>query len=366
MRKSGAQSLPVVMYHYVNRLESSITISPERFDEHCRTLAEKGLRGVGLDEAEAFLIRGEALAPGSVLLTFDDGFLDNYLHALPALARYGHKAAIFAVSNRLEKADAPRVPMSQVLAGQAPSLLPVDVPVDSQAGISRRKDVFLNHAEARLAHQQGLLALASHSRGHYGVFAGPQYEGLFRPCTRFRTFYRTEMEPVYGLPDFKVKAGLANRAFVPDPEMVEAVKKLVPQDFAAAADFFKDAVALKGLSALLESWQGRMGRMESDEERTQRMRREIAGGKEELERILGAEVKSLCWPWGDYCEEARQLALEAGFEVLFTTREGVNPPASPLAVRRFKGKDESGAWLASRVKLYARPLLGALYARIRI
>ncbi|MDL2207110.1 polysaccharide deacetylase family protein [Desulfovibrio sp. OttesenSCG-928-M16] len=366
MKKTGTQSLPVVMYHYVNRLAGSITISPERFDEHCRVLAQQGLRGVGLEEAEAFLIHGEPLPEGSVLLSFDDGFLDNYVHALPALKRHGHKAVIFAVSSRLEKGDTPRLPLEQVLEGRAACRLEVDVPVATLAGINQRRDVFLNHAEARLIHEEGTLAVASHSRGHYGVFIGPDYKDVFRPRPCYRTFYRTEIEPVFGLPDFTVKAGLAHRAFVPNPDLVDAVKKLVPQDYEAAVNFFANQHSRAELDLLLHGFAGRMGDYETETERSERIHREIVGGKQELEAILGQKVKSLCWPWGRYDAAARDCALEAGFELLFTTKEGANPPGKPLAVHRFKGKNQAGAWLANRVRLYSRPLLGTLYARIRL
>lgn len=109
-----------------------------------------------------------------------------------------------------------------------------------------------------------------------------------------------------------------------------------------------------------------MGRFENDAERLERMGREIEGGKKTLERILGQSVRSLCWPWGAYGQEALQLAKDAGFSVFYTTVEGVNLPGNALAVRRFKGKDKSGGWLASRAFIYASPLLGRLYKKIRI
>ena len=370
MKKSGSKSLPVIMYHYVNDLPGGITVSPACFEEHCRVLAEHGWRGVGLEEAENFLLGEGALPARSVLFTFDDGFFDNYLYALPLLNAYGHKGVVFAVSNRLEAGAAPRAPLDGLLAGNAPAMPEVALPtVTTARGFSLRQDVFLNHAEARLMDAEGTLAVASHSRGHYGVYTGPGYKGFFRPRTRYRTFYRTEVEPVWGMPEFNVGAGLLHRAFLPAPELIEAIKTLVPQDFDGAADFFSAEANVRRLEALVQDVSGRpggLGGFESEAERKDRMWREIAGGKEELERILGHGVRSLCWPWGDYCEEALALAKEAGFSVFFTTREGVNPPGSALAAHRFKGKPKSGAWLLSRARIYASPLVGRMYTRLRI
>ena len=355
------------MYHYVNDLEGGITVSPVCFEEQCRVLADHGWRGVGLDEAEEFLIRGKALPERSLLLTFDDGYLDNYLNALPILHRYGHRGVTFAVADRLEPGETPRASLDAILAGEAAVPDAVAVPVEKTAeGFIVRKDVFLNRAEARSMDAHGTLAVASHCLGHYGVCTGPEYKGFFRPRTRYRTFYRTEEEPVWGMPEFPVKAGLSHRAFLPEPALTEAIQRLVPQDFSGAVAFFAGEENVRELESLVAGFAGKLGRYESDEERTRRMQREIAEGKEALEAVLGHAVRTLCWPWGEYNEEALSLAREAGFELFFTTREGVNPPGQPLAVRRFKGKPKSGAWLLSRARIYASPLIGRIYTRMRI
>jgi hypothetical protein len=241
------------------------------------------------------------------------------------------------------------------------------MPVDKTAeGFTLRKDVFFNRAEARSMDAHGTLAVASHARGHYGVYTCPEYKDFFKPRTRYRTFFRTEDEPVWGMPEFKMGAGLLHRAFYPEPALVEAIKSLVPQNFSEAAAFFAANENLRELEGLLERFAGKLGRYEDDTERRERMWREIAGGKQELEAVLGHSVRTLCWPWGDYCAEALVLAREAGFELFFTTREGVNPPGQPLAVHRFKGKPKSGTWLLWRSRIYANPLLGRLYTLVRI
>ena len=86
---SACRSLPVLMYHYISRYRGSIAVSPETFEAHCRGMAEAGWRGVGLDEAEAFFLEGAPLPARSALITFDDGFLDNYVYAWPILKKIG-------------------------------------------------------------------------------------------------------------------------------------------------------------------------------------------------------------------------------------------------------------------------------------
>ena len=167
------------------------------------------------------------------------------------------------------------------------------------------------------------------------------------------------------MPVFPVKPGLLHRAFLPNPDMMYSIRRLVPQADAAALEFFAGEENVRELDALTASYEGNMGRFESDAERRERMWREIAGGKTELEGILRHSVSSFCWPWGQYCPEAHELAREAGFSPLFTTKEGPNLPTFPLTVHRFKGKSNSGSWLVSRLRLYASPFWGAAYACLR-
>ena len=55
-----------------------------------------GFRVVGLEEVVACFRRGVPLPSKAVLLTFDDGYLDNLENAAPVLARLGYPGVVFA------------------------------------------------------------------------------------------------------------------------------------------------------------------------------------------------------------------------------------------------------------------------------
>lgn len=357
-------SLPVLMYHYISRYPNSIAVSPDLFAEHCETLAKNGWRGVSLLEAENYLLYGEELPPKCCLITFDDGYLDNYVYAWPILQKYGHCGTIFAVSGRIGAEDVLRPTLADVWDGkiERETLPRIDLPfVAHENGYEVREDLFMNWAEAGKMEQSGVMAVASHTLAHQGVFINDDYEGFFLPERVGRTFH-TPDPFFWGLPKFVMGPGLLERAFLPDPELVEKIKALVPQNEKEAHAFASDGRNVQKLKKLVSGWKP-LGRMETDEETADRMRKEIGYGKAVLERGLGHKVISHCWPWGAYNELSLRIAQEEGFAVMFTTTMGANPPKSPLHVHRFKAKANSASWLRSRVWLYSCPFLANLYAK---
>lgn len=99
--KSGlmkqAKVVPVLMYHHVSTSPGMITVSPEHFAEQMAWLAQAGYRTIGSAQLAAWFA-GEPLPGKSVMLTFDDGYLDNWVHAHPVLQAHGLTALCFLVT----------------------------------------------------------------------------------------------------------------------------------------------------------------------------------------------------------------------------------------------------------------------------
>lgn len=95
--------LVILMYHIVaeprSAQEARYCCSPRRFEAQMRHLGQAGMRLLTLDEiADAFEQR-TAWPDGGVAVTFDDGFADTFMNALPVLTRYHIPATMFAVSD---------------------------------------------------------------------------------------------------------------------------------------------------------------------------------------------------------------------------------------------------------------------------
>jgi peptidoglycan/xylan/chitin deacetylase (PgdA/CDA1 family) len=98
--ESFANSIPVLMYHHVSSSGGPLNISPENFESQIQWLARNGYVTLTTDEFARFL-HGSPMPRKSVLLTFDDGYLDNYVYAHPVLLRYGLNAVMFLVTGRV-------------------------------------------------------------------------------------------------------------------------------------------------------------------------------------------------------------------------------------------------------------------------
>ena len=93
-RKSGTR---ILCYHRVNDQEPGYLAVPvASFREQMKFLEGEGYRTVGL----ADLLDGRA-EEKSIVITFDDGFQDNYKNAFPILSESGFSATIFPVARQV-------------------------------------------------------------------------------------------------------------------------------------------------------------------------------------------------------------------------------------------------------------------------
>jgi peptidoglycan/xylan/chitin deacetylase (PgdA/CDA1 family) len=90
----------VLMYHRVDvyspsdSISQRLTISPAQFAAELREIQQKGLRTIGIAE----LVNNMAAHRSpqhAVVITFDDGYSDQFRYAFPLLQRFGARATFF-------------------------------------------------------------------------------------------------------------------------------------------------------------------------------------------------------------------------------------------------------------------------------
>ena len=95
---SERRAVPVLNYHQVEVKDGNpLTLHPEQFEAQMAYLKEEGYTTVTIDELMDACENGAALPEKPVVITFDDGYEDNYEYAYPILQKYGFKATIFLI-----------------------------------------------------------------------------------------------------------------------------------------------------------------------------------------------------------------------------------------------------------------------------
>ncbi len=90
----------VVMYHRVDVaapadvISQKLTVSPVQFAQELRSIRRMGFRTIGIADLSRDMATHESPAR-AVLLTFDDGYSDQFRYAFPILQRFGDRATFF-------------------------------------------------------------------------------------------------------------------------------------------------------------------------------------------------------------------------------------------------------------------------------
>lgn len=82
--------IPVLLYHSVSNSSSRLSVTPENFKRQMEYIEKKGYKSIlpkDLDDPNNTKKR--------FVITFDDGFKDNYSAALPILEKHGFTAVVF-------------------------------------------------------------------------------------------------------------------------------------------------------------------------------------------------------------------------------------------------------------------------------
>ncbi|NYE57322.1 polysaccharide deacetylase family protein [Carboxydothermus ferrireducens] len=103
------RGVPILMYHKVNPDPKTgglgLRVLPREFDWQMHYLKEHGFHTVSLDEAVDYLEFGKPLPEKPIVITFDDGYRDNYVYAFPILKKYGFRATIFIITGIVGKTN---------------------------------------------------------------------------------------------------------------------------------------------------------------------------------------------------------------------------------------------------------------------
>lgn len=104
----SVRSVPVLMYHEISEPAKAtwknLAVSPAAFREQVAYLRMAGYTTLTAGALASLLAEEGEVPPRTVIVTFDDGFADFYLNAVPVLAEHGLTATVFVTTGWVQDA----------------------------------------------------------------------------------------------------------------------------------------------------------------------------------------------------------------------------------------------------------------------
>lgn len=99
--------IPIFMYHHVssapthNQLDYGLTVTDENFNAQLDWLQKQGYHTITMTELFDTFYYGKALPSKPMILSFDDGYADIYLNALPALLAHHYRGVFYIITGMI-------------------------------------------------------------------------------------------------------------------------------------------------------------------------------------------------------------------------------------------------------------------------
>jgi peptidoglycan/xylan/chitin deacetylase (PgdA/CDA1 family) len=293
----------ILMYHRiaVERYDPwRMCVSPARFGEQLEAL-QRAARVVPLRELQRRMVDGSA-EPGSVAITFDDGYADNLLAGLPLLARHAAPATLFVATGYLggerefwwdelerlliEPGDLPKTVTLELSDGP----LRLDLGSTLYAGAER--------VARRIARRRSASA---------------------PPSARVAAF-RAAWERLQRLPHAERWGAL---------EALRVATRRAPGPRASRRQLTEDELLRLASDGLVEIGAHTVTHPALSLLSSAEQREEILGSVATLDQLLGTRVRGFSYPHGRSTEETECIARDAGLE--YACASG---PVAPRSTRR--------------------------------
>ena len=312
------QPVPVIYYHSVGEKNPGwkrnfLTLETKYFEDQIRYFREN-FSVISLKEM--LDIREGSAKPVSnpLVITFDDGYLDNWIWAFPVLKRYDTKATIF---------------VSPEFVDQQPVVRPTSLDIkEGRADYDQAGNVgFLSWEEMRLMEQSGLIDIQSHTMSHTKLFVSdhltgfhPGADSFYATCNLFRDYkpycisdpgFGELLEP--GYPIFEEKSALIARAVTINKDFNDESIALLKSYPFGKYEFSSAWARIKPVYEYFKSQNRLIMAIETEQDYLKRLHYEIYESKAVIEKALNKRVDIIAWPHGDTSETAVELAFAAGY-----------------------------------------------------
>lgn len=106
-KAQATTTLPILLYHHIadHKPQNPYFVSPTNFDQHMAWLRDHGYQPLTVSRAIDCLAGHCQLPNKPVVITFDDGWTDEYTNGFSILKKYGFPATYYVKLNNFNKSD---------------------------------------------------------------------------------------------------------------------------------------------------------------------------------------------------------------------------------------------------------------------
>jgi peptidoglycan/xylan/chitin deacetylase (PgdA/CDA1 family) len=322
-------AVPVLMYHSVKLhqndswIHKHITLTLDKFLRHLKLFRILGLRTYFIDDLAKHLKGEKKLSARSIVLTFDDGYTDNWLFVYPLLVKYKMRGTIFVNPEFVNDNDKSLRPNLFDYWNGKISLEELN-----------KYDGFLNWEEMRMMEKSGFIDIQSHTMSHTKHPVSDEIIDFVNPDTKLDWLYWNlfpEDKPNFltnpgqklplGYPIYPVQKGIIAKRVIEDGTIANATIKYVNDSGGKA--FFQDPKWKEKLFRVTNYIKQNCTNIfhnETEEEYESRLNYEFADSKRIIEEKLDKKINHLCWPYGGCDQTTINIALKNGYKT--TTARG--------------------------------------------
>ena len=317
----------VYAYHQVLPKKAH-DIGVSLFEFHLK-IFKKYFHVFSLEEFIAFL-KGEfkPKKPRGVLLTFDDGYLDNYVYAYPLLKKYHLKAVLFITPSRILSKPLKRKTLLDYwngTIGKRELYQPKPMwEIQREYLVKGFSEGFLSWEEIREMGKE-IFDIASHGISHCLGFVSTRIISLVdrRNINRIYSLWKIYKTPKEGFPIFEMKSDLVSPIGFPNEEMLKEIEKLIEMG---------KKISKKDIERITSQYPPLI--FENRNDFLKRIREDLKQSKEIIEKQIGKSIQAFSYPWGHYNENLIEEVRKV-YEVAFTVEKNrVNQKNNPYTIPR--------------------------------
>jgi len=317
----SSKSIQVLMYHSIGIPNEKwnwnyLTCPYQIFEKQLITLKKNGYTTISLKELYDFMLLGTSLPENSIVLTFDDGYLDNWVFAYPLLKKYGMKGTVFINPEFVDKRDVIRKRFDQ---GTNVTEL--------------ETEGFLSWNELQIMDKEAVILVESHAMTHTWYPNSNKIIDFRHPSDNYlwmtwnnnvseKPFLQMDNTVLvnYGEPVYEHEKSLSARRFFPDERLAFHLIEFSKNN----PIIFSNENYKKNLMVEVEKYSqanNLVNYYETENDYHNRIYYELTTSKEILEKKLNKNIFFLCWPGGSATKIGMKIAESVGYTFFNSARD---------------------------------------------